>query len=184
MIIQNKHITLHGKEFELRSALPQDAAKVLEHRKKAAAETYFLSRYPEEIGDETDAIQKGLELIRESPDTFYVTAFYNNHVVGELGVLHAGGMRMKEYHRAYLGIGIQKDYCNLGLGSEMLSYALQYAKQNGFEQIELGVFSDNERAIHLYEKKGFQKYGRYPRAYKLKDGSYRDEVIMVKMLKD
>ena len=42
--------------------------------------------------------------------------------------------------------------------------------------------SDNARAIHLYEKVGFERYGIQPRAFKLKDGTYRDEIIMVKML--
>lgn len=46
----------------------------------------------------------------------------------------------------------------------------------------LTVRSDNARAIHLYEKVGFERYGIQPRAFKLKDGTYRDEIIMVKML--
>lgn len=59
---------------------------------------------------------------------------------------------------------------------------MKQAKANGFEQLELGVFEDNTEAIHIYEKFGFQKYGVQPRAFKLKDGTYRDEIIMVKML--
>ena len=64
----------------------------------------------------------------------------------------------------------------------MVQYAIEQAKLNGFELLELGVFEDNEPAIHLYEKLGFVKYGIQPRAFKLKDGTYRDEIIMVKML--
>lgn len=58
--------------------------------------------------------------------------------------------------------------------------AQDQAKKNGFEQIELGVFADNPRAIHVYEKAGFQKVGIQPRAFKLQDGSYVDEIEMVK----
>ena len=61
----------------------------------------------------------------------------------------------------------------------MLDIALEQAKKNGFEQVELGVFEDNLRAIHLYKKCGFKKVGIQPRAFKLKDGTYRDEVQMV-----
>ena len=60
--------------------------------------------------------------------------------------------------------------------------AARHDRANGFEQLELGVYSDNARAIHLYEKFGFERYGIQPRAFKLKDGTYRDEIIMVKML--
>lgn len=66
----------------------------------------------------------------------------------------------------------------------MLELALEQAWENGFEQLELGVFSDNERAIRLYEKYGFQKTGVSPRAFKLKDGTYRDEILMVRMKKE
>ena len=52
------------------------------------------------------------------------------------------------------------------------------AKTNGFEQVELGVYSDNDRARHMYKKMGFKEYGMNPRAFKLKDGTYRDEIIM------
>ena len=41
---------------------------------------------------------------------------------------------------------------------------------------------DSERAQGLYRKYGFKEYGRTPRAFKLKDGTYRDEIIMVRML--
>ncbi len=51
-----------------------------------------------------------------------------------------------------------------------------------FEQIELGVFEDNHAAIGLYEKFGFKRCGVLPRAYKLKDGTYRDEIQMILLM--
>lgn len=55
-----------------------------------------------------------------------------------------------------------------------MQLAIDQTRANGFEQLELGVYSDNVRAIHLYEKFGFERYGIQPRAFKLKDGTYRD----------
>ena len=52
----------------------------------------------------------------------------------------------------------------------------------GYEQVELGVFSDNKRAQALYKKHGFEVWGYSKNAYKLKDGTYRDEIIMGRML--
>ncbi len=88
----------------------------------------------------------------------------------------------KYSHRAYMGISIQEKYCGCGLGSRMVQIAVEQAKKNGFEQLELGVFSDNERAIRLYTKMGFQKCGVQPHAFKLKDGVYCDELLMVRFL--
>lgn len=48
--------------------------------------------------------------------------------------------------------------------------------------MKLGVASDNERAIRLYEKKGFRKTGETPKALKLEDGNYYDEILMTKFL--
>ena len=48
----------------------------------------------------------------------------------------------------------------------------------GYEQIELGVFADNKRAQNLYKKNGFEVWGNTKNAFKLKDGTYRDEIIM------
>lgn len=44
------------------------------------------------------------------------------------------------------------------------------------------MFEDNPRARHLYEKLGFQEQGRTLRAFRLKDGTCRDEIQMVKFL--
>ena len=52
----------------------------------------------------------------------------------------------------------------------------------GLEQMELGVYADNERAIHLYQKYGFEQCGIWKNAFKLKDGTYRDEILMSKIL--
>lgn len=48
----------------------------------------------------------------------------------------------------------------------MLEIAIEQCRENGFEQVELGIFEDNERAIHLYEKYGFVKCGIQPKAFK------------------
>ena len=59
---------------------------------------------------------------------------------------------------------------------------LRAARRMGFGQIELGVFSRNGRAKRLYEKMGFVRCGTTPRAVRYKDGSYDDEIVMVKRL--
>ena len=53
----------------------------------------------------------------------------------------------------------------------------------GYEQIELALFSNNEKAKHIYEKHGFDVWGIMKRAFKLKDGTYYHEINMRKFLK-
>ena len=53
----------------------------------------------------------------------------------------------------------------------------QNARENGFEQLNLEVRSDNIRAIRLYEKYGFRKLCVFPGFFKI-DGQYIDFDLM------
>ena len=46
-----------------------------------------------------------------------------------------------------------------------------FAKENGFEQLNLEVRSRNIRAIHLYEKYGFRKLCTFPHFFKINDAA-------------
>ena len=139
-----------------------------------------MARYPEE-GVSLEAMGNRLADCGESPVNFEVGAFAGETLVGEFGVAQVRP-HIKYRHRAVMGISVRKEYWGCGLGSYLMQLAIDQTRANGFEQLELGVYSDNSRAIHLYEKFGFERYGIQPRAFKLKDGTYRDEIIMVKML--
>ena len=54
---------------------------------------------------------------------------------------------------------------------------LAFAKENGFEQLNLEVRSDNARAIRLYEKYGFRKMCMFPHFFKI-NGEYLDFDLM------
>lgn len=182
MRICEKQILLkNGQTVLLRSPGPEDAAEVNRHRYITSMETYYMGRNPEEVDADTEARRKWLAALAEDPQDFGISAFYGGRLVADLCLTKLRDLE-KFRHRAYIGISIQKEFWGAGLGSVMLSEALRTAKENGFEQVELGVFSDNPRAIHVYEKAGFRKCGVQPRAFKLKDGTYRDEIMMVRFL--
>ena len=170
----------NGETAIIRSAGPEDAEKVKKHREITAGETHFMARYPEDGPLNIDMMKSGLESVEKCSKGFLVTAFVDGAVVGDLGVTIVRP-HMKYLHRGYLGMSIRQKYTHMGLGSFMINLALEQAKKNGFEQVELGVFSDNEPAKALYQKCGFKEYGVNPRAFKLKDGTYRDEIIMAKI---
>ena len=110
-----------------------------------------------------------------------LVAILDGELVGGCSVMAYNG-HIKTRHRSSLGISIKQKACDSGLGTAMIDAALCQAKENGFAQVELGVFEDNPRARHVYEKLGFQEQGRTLRAFRLKDGTYRDEIQMVKFL--
>lgn len=51
---------------------------------------------------------------------------------------------------------VKKEFRNRGIGSDILDYLIEKAKQLGYKEAALGVDIANTIAIHIYEKKGFR----------------------------
>ncbi len=63
-------------------------------------------------------------------------------------------------HTASLGMMVHKAYQGTGIGKKLMSEILDLADNwLMLVRIELGVFTDNEKAIKLYEKFGFKIEG-------------------------
>ena len=61
----------------------------------------------------------------------------------------------------------------------MLNEIIKFARRQGFLRIELSVANTNERAIHLYEKAGFQKEGTLKKySFLKKENKFLDETLM------
>lgn len=183
MYINPREVFLkNGQRIILRSPDIFDAEQLLEHMRITSAETEFMSRYPEEITVSVEAESRFLQMIENDADNFMLAAYMDGRMVGNAGVTRVRD-NVKYRHRANFGISLREEVCGLGLGTLMLQEILEIVKETSFEQLELSVFGDNARAIALYEKIGFVKVGSMPRAYRLKDGSYHDEVQMVYRVK-
>lgn len=50
---------------------------------------------------------------------------------------------------------VKKEYQNRGIGSEILTFLIEKAKEMGFFEMTIGVDKDNVNALHLYRKYGF-----------------------------
>ena len=183
MYIRAKEVYLkNGQKIILRSPELFDAEQLLEHMRKTSAETEFMSRYPEEITVSVEAQSRFLQMIENDPDNFMLAAYIDGRMVGNAGITRVRD-NLKYRHRANFGISLQEEVCGLGLGTLMMQEILEIVRRTAFEQLELTVFGDNARAIGLYEKVGFKQVGILPRAYRLKDGNYHDEVQMVYRVK-
>ena len=80
-------------------------------------------------------------------------------------------------HGGNLGMGVLKAFRGQGIGKALLQKTLEHAWKQGLKRIELEVFSDNEAAIALYQKLGFEsegvkKYARY------RGGEYQHILMM------
>lgn len=77
-----------------------------------------------------------------------------------------------------LNIAVDPAFRGQGLGKRLLEYALQYCRRLGADQVELEVRTDNEIAIALYQKYGFEVRELLPCYY----SNGEDAFLMVKKL--
>ena len=80
-----------------------------------------------------------------------------------------------------LGMAVQKRFQGKGVGTALMQALVDLAdKWLPVTRIELTVFTDNERAIGLYKRFGFEVEGTH-RAYALRDGKYVDTHAMARL---
>ena len=83
---------------------------------------------------------------------------------------------------AGLTIYLHQDFHGVGLGTEMVGLLLEAAKEHGVHKVNLDTVADNEAAIRLFEKMGFEVEGRIRDSYRGADGGYHDIIAMGKIL--
>jgi ribosomal-protein-alanine acetyltransferase len=162
-----------------REATANDAAALLLHQNK--------------VGDETDNLSFDGSTFKISPDkeARFIERFSKNEkdimlVALDGGVIVGNGIieteRAKRYsHRATLSITVLRDYWGQGIGSRLMQMMIDFSKEQGIAVISLEVRADNERAVALYKKFGFEVIGLYKRFFKI-NGDYHDAYLMQLLL--
>lgn len=180
MVFEKKIINLkNGHLCTLRSVEAKDAENMIDYLKIVSAETPFLLRNEDEVVYTVESEEALLKNKRDNPREIMMVAEVDGIIAGNCGIISRGNLR-RVCHRCGFAIAIKESYWNLGIGSEMMSYAFALAVDMGYEQIELEVVEGNIRAKNLYERFGFKETGKNLRALKYDDGSYKDEYIMIK----
>lgn len=95
--------------------------------------------------------------------------------------LHAAGPALRRRHVMSLGLAVAPQAQGRGVGKALMAALIDYA-DNWAQvlRIELGVYVDNERALKLYQRFGFEIEGRQ-RAYALRAGRYVDSYMMARL---
>lgn len=108
-----------------------------------------------------------------------LVALHQGAVIGNLGLEQYS--RIRRSHAAYLGMGICVAWQGKGVGSKLLAAALDIADNwMNLHRVELSVYADNEAAIGLYRKFGFEPEGLF-RDYAVRDGQWVDTLSMARL---
>lgn len=181
MIFSEKTIMLkNGQAATFRSPSPEDASAMLAFLKKTAAETDYLIRYPEECLTDGKAEEDFLCGICQSETNMMILCEVDGAMIGNCHLWYTP--RIKLRHRGEVAIALLKQYWGLGIGSAMFEEMVAQAKRWELEHLSLSYIEGNDRARGLYEKAGFREVARIPDVYRLKDGSMRQDIWMMKKL--
>jgi putative acetyltransferase len=101
-------------------------------------------------------------------------------VVGNANI--ARNTRPRRIHSAGVGMGIRQEWQGRGVGTALLAALLDVA-DNWWQvtRVHLEVYTDNEAAIALYRKFGFEIEGTLRRDT-FRDGEYVDSHVMARLL--
>ncbi len=168
----------NGKEALIRNCDESDGSAVLEVFNKTHEETDYMLTYPEESSFTTEQEAQYLHEKTLSSNEVELVAIVDGKFAGTAGI-EAVGDKIKLRHRADFGIGLLKEYWGLGIGKALTMACIQCARDAGYDQLELNVVAENERAIALYRSLGFVEFGRNPKGFKSRLTGYQELIYML-----
>jgi putative acetyltransferase len=127
------------------------------------------------------SLEQWRKKIAEPPEGMYsLVACVDGEVVGQIG-LHTFPNRPRRRHVGEIGMMVRDDWQGKGIGTALMQAAIDLAdKWLNLYRLELGVYPDNEFAIKLYKKFGFQVEGTQV-GYAFRDGQYVDTLMMARV---
>jgi putative acetyltransferase len=127
------------------------------------------------------SVEQWRKKIAEPPEGFYsLVACIDLEVVGQIG-LHTFPNQPRRHHVGAIGMVVRDDWQGKGIGTQLMQAVVDLAdKWLNLSRLELGVYPDNEPAIKLYKKFGFQVEGTEIGSA-FRDGQYVDALMMARV---
>ena len=105
-----------------------------------------------------------------------IVAIAGNRIIGISAIYQFQRPRQKGVGE--MMIYIHQDFHGVGLGSTMTEILLKLAKSKGLHRIGLEVVEENEAAVKLYRRLGFEVEGVLRDAYLGEDGKHHNMLVM------
>lgn len=167
----------NGVTMMLQEAQPEDAEELMQYIAQVGGETDNLMVDENGLGFTLEQEQNFLRSCCERDDSIMLTGRIDGKIISTSQVSRTSP-RARSRHVGVLSITIAKRYWGQGAGTAVMETLFAFARSLGIEVVELDVRADNDRAVALYKKMGFETTGTHRKAMKFKDGSYQDTYLM------
>ncbi len=170
-------ILKNGETITIREAQVSDAAEFIVTAKEYIEESEFIPCVKGEFAPTIEEEEKWIQSFLDQENSILLVAVYKGQIIGNIDI--SGLQRKIMYHTARLGMGMLSEWRNLGVGSALLSNAIEWARSNSpLEIIYLEAYANNNAGLALYKKYGFAESGKRKDIFKTDDTTYIDEIIM------
>ena len=164
--------------MNVRNALEKDAEQLVTVMKDAEDSGYMLFA-PGERQMEPAAMIKFINAINNAPHSGFFIAEESEEIFGYL--LVKGDNLSRTSHRAMIAIGVHSNSRGKGVGTKLFEHVIRWAHDQQLHRLELTVIENNEQAVHLYKKIGFEVEGVKKDSLFI-NGTYVNEFYMAKLL--
>lgn len=164
------------QEVILREAKKENAQAMIDFYNLVGGETDFLSFGKNEFKMALKDYEKLIESTEAENNSIILVATIDDKIVSIASITSNQKARYK--HVGTFGIVISEQFCGLGLGRKIMDYLIEWANSNGItKKISLVTREDNDRAIALYKKVGFEEEGILKKENYI-NGVYYNTVMM------
>ena len=116
-------------------------------------------------------------LSENTESVYHLVGIIDGQIVGLAGV-DTFPNRPRRRHAGAIGISVHEDWQGKGVGKELMRAIVDLADNwLNLTRLELEVYADNQAAIRLYERFGFEVEGRL-RQHAFRDGQFVDSIVM------
>jgi putative acetyltransferase len=91
----------------------------------------------------------------QTPGSYYFVATINHKVIGGCGIFPT--LNLPEGTCELVKLYLDPMARGTGLGKKLMLQSMQWAKENGYNQIYLESMPELSKAVSIYEKVGFQR---------------------------
>jgi putative acetyltransferase len=119
-------------------------------------------------------------LERQAGNHYGLVACVRDTVVGSLGLV-VPERSPRRRHVGEIGMAVHDQWHGRGIGAALVQAAIELADRwLNLRRLELATYTDNERAIDLYKRFGFEVEGLL-RRYAYRDGAFVDAYTMARL---
>lgn len=178
MMIDQQEYYIKDVSYSIRSAEEKDAEALSSLRVQLDGETENMDREEGEAYIDAAGFRQIILSDTEKLRHLFLVAVVAGEIVG---YSRCEGRELKRFcHKVEFGVCVARELWGHGIGKNLLAQSIKWADQTGIEKMTLNVLASNEKAIELYQKRGFGIEGILKRDRRHTDGQYHDTIVMAR----